>query len=339
MTAITIPNAAPSAPDENHLCPSITHSSPSRTARVRSVVGSEPGTSGSVIEKNERISPATSGREPALLLLVGAEQVEDLGVAGVRRLAAEDELAPHRAADLLVQVRVVEEAGAGAAGLGRHVRRPEPALAHLVAQLRDERLAVVVLALERRLVREHVLVHERAAPARAARSAVPMRSTVMRVSIARHALGFYMGYAPPGTNPLELLELAQEAERLGYDSAWAAEAWGVDAITPLAWLGAQTTTLKLGTAIMQLPGRSPANAAMTAATLDLLSGGRFLIGLGTSGPQVVEGWHGQEWGKPLGKTREYVEIVRAVAPARAARASRRALRHPGRRAAPGSASR
>src|SRR3954465_3318446 len=125
-------------------------------------------------------------------------------------------------------------------------------------------------------------------------------------------LGLSMGYAPPGTNPLELLELAREAERLGYESAWAAEAWGVDAITPLAWLGATTTTLKLGTAIMQLPGRSPANAAMTAATLDMLSGGRFLMGLGTSGPQVVEGWHGQAWGKPLGKTREYVEIVRAA---------------------------
>jgi F420-dependent oxidoreductase-like protein len=125
-------------------------------------------------------------------------------------------------------------------------------------------------------------------------------------------LGFYMGYAQPGTNPLELLELAREAEGLGYDSAWAAEAWGVDAVTPLAWLGAQTTTLKLGTAIMQLPGRSPANAAMTAVTLDMLSGGRFLMGLGTSGPQVVEGWHGQEWGKPLGKTREYVDIVRTI---------------------------
>ena len=125
-------------------------------------------------------------------------------------------------------------------------------------------------------------------------------------------LGFYMGYAQPGTSPLELVELAQEAERLGYSSAWAAEAWGVDAITPLAWLGALTSTIGLGTAIMQLPGRSPANAAMTAATLDLLSGGRFLMGLGTSGPQVVEGWHGQEWGKPLGKTREYVEIVRSV---------------------------
>jgi F420-dependent oxidoreductase-like protein len=125
-------------------------------------------------------------------------------------------------------------------------------------------------------------------------------------------LGFYMGYAQPGTNPRDLLELACEAERLGYSSAWAAEAWGVDAVTPLAWLGAMTSEIGLGTAIMQLPGRSPANAAMTAATLDLLSGGRFLMGLGTSGPQVVEGWHGQEWGRPLGKTREYVEIVRAV---------------------------
>ena len=121
-----------------------------------------------------------------------------------------------------------------------------------------------------------------------------------------------MGYAQPGTNPLELIELARTAEKLGYDSAWAAEAWGVDAITPLAWLGAQTERIKLGTAIMQLPGRSPANAAMTAATLDLMSGGRFLMGLGTSGPQVVEGWHGQDWGRPLGRTREYVEIVRAA---------------------------
>jgi F420-dependent oxidoreductase-like protein len=125
-------------------------------------------------------------------------------------------------------------------------------------------------------------------------------------------LGFYMGYAQPGTRPLELVELAREAERLGYSSAWAAEAWGVDAVTPLAWLGALTETIGLGTAIMQLPARSPANAAMTAATLDLLSGGRFRMGLGTSGPQVVEGWHGDEWGKPLVKMREYVEIVRSV---------------------------
>src|SRR6185437_8215845 len=103
-----------------------------------------------------------------------------------------------------------------------------------------------------------------------------------------------------------------EAESLGFDSAWSAEAWGTDAVTPLAWLGAMTTTIKLGSAIMQIPGRTPGNTAMTAATLDLLSGGRFLLGLGTSGPQVVEGWHGQPWGKPLGKTREYVEIVRSA---------------------------
>jgi F420-dependent oxidoreductase-like protein len=125
-------------------------------------------------------------------------------------------------------------------------------------------------------------------------------------------LGFYMGYAQPGTSPLELLELAKQAETIGYESAWAAEAWGTDAVTPLAWLGAQTSTIALGTAIMQIPGRSPANAAMTAATLDLLSGGRVRLGLGTSGPQVVEGWHGQEWGRPLEKTREYVSIVRAA---------------------------
>jgi F420-dependent oxidoreductase-like protein len=125
-------------------------------------------------------------------------------------------------------------------------------------------------------------------------------------------LGFYMGYPPSGTSPLEPIALAREAERLGYDSAWAAEAWGTDCVTVLAWLGATTTTIKLGSGIMQIPGRTPANTAMTAATLDLLSGGRFLLGLGTSGPQVVEGWHGEPWGKPLLKTREYVEIVRAA---------------------------
>jgi F420-dependent oxidoreductase-like protein len=134
----------------------------------------------------------------------------------------------------------------------------------------------------------------------------------MRLSSHVVRFGFYMGYAQPGTNPLELIELAREAERLGYDSAWAAEAWGTDCVSVLAWLGATTSTIKLGSAIMQIPGRTPANTAMTAATLDLLSGGRFLLGLGTSGPQVVEGWHGEPWGKPLAKTREYVEIVRAA---------------------------
>jgi F420-dependent oxidoreductase-like protein len=137
---------------------------------------------------------------------------------------------------------------------------------------------------------------------------------VTATGLASHAvrLGFYMGYAPPGTNPTELVAMAQEAERLGYDSAWAAEAWGTDAVTVLAWLAATTTRIKIGSAILQIPARTPANAAMTAATLDLMSGGRFLLGLGTSGPQVVEGWHGEAWGKPLTKTREYVEIVRAA---------------------------
>jgi F420-dependent oxidoreductase-like protein len=125
-------------------------------------------------------------------------------------------------------------------------------------------------------------------------------------------LGLYLGYAPPGTNPTELIALAQEAERLGYDSAWAAEAWGTDAVTVLSWLAATTTSLKVGSAILQMPARTPANTAMTAATLDLMSGGRVILGLGTSGPQVVEGWHGEPWGKPLTKTREYVELVRAA---------------------------
>ncbi len=125
-------------------------------------------------------------------------------------------------------------------------------------------------------------------------------------------LGFSLGYPPPGASPLEAIELAQEAEHLGFDSAWAAEAWGTDCVSVLAWLGATTTAIKLGSAIMQIPARTPASTAMTAATLDLLSGGRFVLGLGTSGPQVVEGWHGEAWGKPLLKTREYVEIVRAV---------------------------
>lgn len=125
-------------------------------------------------------------------------------------------------------------------------------------------------------------------------------------------LGFTIGYAPPGTNPTELIDLAVEAERLGYDSAWAAESWGTDVVSVLSWLGARTTTLKLGAGIMQMPARTPAMTAMTAATLDLMSGGRVLLGLGTSGPQVAEGWHGVPFGKPLRRTREYVQIVRAA---------------------------
>jgi F420-dependent oxidoreductase-like protein len=123
-------------------------------------------------------------------------------------------------------------------------------------------------------------------------------------------LGIMIGYA---AGRIELpIELAQEADRLGVYAVWAAEAYGSDAVTPLAWLGALTQTIKLGTAIMQMPGRTPANAAMTAMTLNQLSGGRFLMGLGLSGPQVVEGWHGVSYARPLTRTREYVEIVRAI---------------------------
>jgi F420-dependent oxidoreductase-like protein len=107
-------------------------------------------------------------------------------------------------------------------------------------------------------------------------------------------------------------QLVQDADRLGYHSVWTAEAYGSDAVTPLAWLAAITYRIRLGTGIMQMAARTPAMTAMTAMTLDALSGRRFLLGLGVSGPQVVEGWHGQPYGKPLGRTREYVSIVRAI---------------------------
>ncbi len=123
-------------------------------------------------------------------------------------------------------------------------------------------------------------------------------------------LGLMVGYS--GAQVAIDMSAVKEAEALGYDSVWTAEAWGSDAVSPLAWIGAQTTKIRLGTAIMQLPGRSPANTAMTAMTLDALSGGRFILGLGTSGPQVVEGWHGVAWKKPLTWLREYLTIVKQV---------------------------
>ncbi len=119
------------------------------------------------------------------------------------------------------------------------------------------------------------------------------------------------GYAGMGLGP-DLLELTLEAERLGYAQVWVAEAYGSDAPSVLAWLAAQTSTIGLGSGIMQIPARTPAMTAMTAATLDTLSGGRFHLGLGVSGPQVSEGWHGVPFGSPLGRTREYVEIVRTA---------------------------
>jgi F420-dependent oxidoreductase-like protein len=123
-------------------------------------------------------------------------------------------------------------------------------------------------------------------------------------------LGVHIGYWGLGLSSTEQLELVQEAERLGYDSVWTAEAYGSDAVTILAWIAAHTERIKLGSAILQMPGRSPAMTAMTAATLDQLSGGRVLLGIGTSGPQVAEGWHGQRFGRQLQRTREYVDVVR-----------------------------
>jgi len=123
-------------------------------------------------------------------------------------------------------------------------------------------------------------------------------------------LGLMVGYS--GAQVSIDMNMIHEAERLGFDSVWTAEAWGSDAVSPLAWIAAQTKKIRLGTGIMQLPGRSPANTAMTAMTMDALSGGRFILGLGTSGPQVVEGWHGVPFDKPLTWIKEYVAIVRAI---------------------------
>src|SRR5262245_37167621 len=124
-------------------------------------------------------------------------------------------------------------------------------------------------------------------------------------------LGLQLGYWGAQPNPFHVA-LAQEAERLGYDSVWTAEAWGSDAFTPAAWIGAHTERIRLCTGIVQISARTPASCAMHALTLDHLSGGRFTLGLGVSGPQVVEGWYGQPFGKPLARTREYIEIVRRI---------------------------
>jgi F420-dependent oxidoreductase-like protein len=123
-------------------------------------------------------------------------------------------------------------------------------------------------------------------------------------------LGLHIGYWGLGLTAPQQLELVLEAERLGYDSVWTAEAYGSDAATILAWLAQATTTIKLGSAIFQMPGRSAAMTAMTAATIDQLSDGRMLLGIGSSGPQVAEGWHGQRFARQLQRTREYVAVVR-----------------------------
>jgi F420-dependent oxidoreductase-like protein len=123
-------------------------------------------------------------------------------------------------------------------------------------------------------------------------------------------LGLHIGYWGLGLSAEEQLALVQEAERLGYDSVWSAEAYGSDAATILGWLAQATDKIRLGSAIFQMPARSPAMTAMTAATLDQLSGGRMLLGIGSSGPQVAEGWHGQRFARQLQRTREYVAVVR-----------------------------
>src|ERR687893_1155939 len=122
-------------------------------------------------------------------------------------------------------------------------------------------------------------------------------------------LGLHIRYWGLGMSQADQLAIVQEAESLGFDSVWAAEAYGSDAATVLAWLAGQTEKIKIGSAIFQMPGRTPAMTAMTAATLDQLSDGRVLLGIGTSGPQVAEGWHGQRFGRQLQRTREYVEVV------------------------------
>ncbi len=124
-------------------------------------------------------------------------------------------------------------------------------------------------------------------------------------------LGYNTGYWGSGP-PAGVVEAVKEADKLGFHSLWTAEAYGSDALTPLAWWGSQTTNIKLGTGIMQMSARTPAATAMSAMTLDHLSNGRMILGIGASGPQVVEGWYGQPYPKPLARTREYVDIVRTI---------------------------
>ncbi|MGA1035482.1 MAG: LLM class F420-dependent oxidoreductase [Ilumatobacteraceae bacterium] len=127
----------------------------------------------------------------------------------------------------------------------------------------------------------------------------------------RLRLGYSVGYWSSGP-PEGALEAILTAERLGFDSVWSAEAYGSDALTPLAWWGSATSSIRLGTGIVQISARTPAATAMAAMTMDHLSGGRFILGLGVSGPQVVEGWYGQPYRRPLERTREYIQIVRSI---------------------------
>ena len=123
-------------------------------------------------------------------------------------------------------------------------------------------------------------------------------------------LGLVTGYSP--ADMAVPMDVILEAENLGFDSVWTSEAWGSDAVTPAAWILARTSRIKVGTAIIQMGARAPSCAAMTAMTLDAMSGGRFILGVGPSGPQVIEGWYGVPYGRPLARTREYISIIRKI---------------------------
>src|ERR687894_1515801 len=125
-------------------------------------------------------------------------------------------------------------------------------------------------------------------------------------------LGINLGYWGIGPQGEDAVAITRAAESSGYDSVWVAESYGSDVVSVLAWLAPQTSEIKLGAAIMQVPARPPAAAAMAGATIDALSGGRFIFGFGPSGPQVSEGWYGVEYAKPWGRTREYIEVVREI---------------------------
>ena len=125
-------------------------------------------------------------------------------------------------------------------------------------------------------------------------------------------LGLYLGYWGIGPKGQDAIDAVKFAESVGYESVWVAESYGSDCVSVLAWLAAQTETINLGAAIMQVPARPPAAAAMAGATIDTLSNGRFMFGFGPSGPQVSEGWYGVPYGKPWGRTKDYVEVVREI---------------------------
>jgi len=139
---------------------------------------------------------------------------------------------------------------------------------------------------------------------RTAKNSLPLKGNL------RMRLGVHIGYWGLGLSSKDQLSIVQEAERLGYDSVWAAEAYGSDTATVLGWLAGQTSKIRLGSGIFQMPGRSAAMTAMTAATIDQLSNGRMILGIGSSGPQVAEGWHGQRFARQLQRTREYVAVIR-----------------------------